>query len=177
MRCKIPEYCDEYGSYVVVTDFGVGDRTDFIMSPRGYSRLGRNPDASAELFKYGVVEVEYRRIPCRYKGYNIVFKVHENSKFPDYIAVAILYVGGQNDVTAVELWQVRFKLQNPFTANCFSFSLQGYIFAIEFQLPRIELSLVYLFKKEKSYLILHACYSYTNLEINLHSKPLRTCMC
>ena len=106
MRCKIPELCDENGAYVVVTDFGVGDRTDFIMSPRGYSKLGKNGDASAELFKYGVVDIEYKRIPCKYNGYNILFKVHERSKNPHYLAILILYVGGTNDVTAVQLWQV-----------------------------------------------------------------------
>lgn len=106
MRCKNPQYCDDYGSYVVATDYGEGDRTDFVMSPRAYSRLGRNPDASAELFKYGVVDVEFRRIPCRYNGFNTVIKIHENSRFPDYLAIVVLYVAGQNDVTSLELWQV-----------------------------------------------------------------------
>jgi len=105
-RCKIPQYCDENGAYVVVTDYGEGDRTDFIMSPRAYSRLGRNADASAELFKYGVVDIEYRRVPCSYTGYNVVFKVHEHSRNPDYFAVVVLYVDGTYDVTAVELFQV-----------------------------------------------------------------------
>ncbi|KAG5028371.1 Expansin-like B1 [Glycine soja] len=104
-RCKIPQYCDENGAYVVVTDYGEGDRTDFIMSPRAFSRLGRNADASAELFKYGVVDIEYRRVPCSYTGYNVVFKVHEHSRNPDYFAVVVLYVDGTYDVTAVELFQ------------------------------------------------------------------------
>lgn len=106
VRCKVPQYCDENGAYVVVTDYGEGDRTDFIMSPRGYSRLGSNEAASAELFKYGVVDVEYRRVPCKYNGYNIVVKVHEHSKNPDYFAVLVLYVEGIYDVTALEMWQV-----------------------------------------------------------------------
>lgn len=106
MRCKIAGLCDENGAYVVVTDYGVGDRTDFIMSPRGYSRLGRNADASAELFKYGVVDIEYKRVPCKYNGYNVLVKVHERSKNPHYLAILILYVGGTNDVTDVQLWQV-----------------------------------------------------------------------
>lgn len=91
---------------MVVTDYGVGDRTDFIMSPRAYSRLGKSADASAELFKYGVVDVEYRRVPCRYNGYNVLLKVHERSNNPHYLAILFLYVGGTYDVTAVQLWQV-----------------------------------------------------------------------
>lgn len=105
VRCKIPQYCDENGATVVVTDYGEGDRTDFIMSPRGYAKLGRNEDASAELFKYGVVDIEYKRVPCMYSGYNIVAQVHERSKNPDYFAVVVLYVDGMYDVNAVEMWQ------------------------------------------------------------------------
>ncbi|XP_057725919.1 expansin-like B1 isoform X3 [Arachis stenosperma] len=104
-RCKLEQYCDEEGTYVVVTDYGEGDRTDFVLSPRAYKKLGRNDEAAAELFKYGVVDIEYRRVPCRYEGYNIVFKVHERSKNPEYFAVVILYVNGAYDVTAVQLWQ------------------------------------------------------------------------
>ncbi|KAI9089152.1 hypothetical protein K1719_029431 [Acacia pycnantha] len=113
VRCKNAQVCDEYGTYVVVTDYGEGDRTDFVMSPRAYARMGRNPDASEELFKYGVVEVEYRRIPCRYGGYNVVFKVQEQSSYPDYIAIVVLNVAGQNDITAVELWREDCKQWRP----------------------------------------------------------------
>ncbi|XP_004511738.1 expansin-like B1 [Cicer arietinum] len=105
VRCKIPQLCDENGAYVIVTDYGVGDRTDFIMSPRGYSKLGKNGDASVELFKYGVVDVEYKRVPCKYNGYNVLLKVHDRSKNPHYLAILVLYVGGTNDVIAVQLWQ------------------------------------------------------------------------
>jgi len=90
----------------VVTDYGEGDRTDFIMSPRGYAKLGRNADASAELFKYGVVDIEFKRVACMYSGQNIVAQVHERSKNPDYFAVVVLYVDGMYDVNAVEMWQV-----------------------------------------------------------------------
>ncbi|XP_061343913.1 expansin-like B1 [Gastrolobium bilobum] len=114
VRCKIPQYCDEYGAYVVVTDYGEGDRTDFIMSPRGYSSLGRNDDASAELSKYGVVDVEYKRVPCKYGGNNnVLLKVHESSKNPYYLAILVLYVGGTYDVTAMELWQEDSKEWRP----------------------------------------------------------------
>ncbi|KAJ1415045.1 RlpA-like protein, double-psi beta-barrel domain [Sesbania bispinosa] len=105
VRCKIPELCDVNGANVVVTDYGEGDRTDFIMSPRGFSKLGRNQDASDKLKKYGVVDVEYRRVSCTFKGYSITFEINEHSKNPGYFAIVVLYVGGTYDVTAVEMWQ------------------------------------------------------------------------
>lgn len=105
VRCKIPQYCDDNGALVVVTDYGEGDRTDFIMSPRAFSGLGRNAAASEKLKKYGVLDVEYKRVSCTFKGNNIVYQINEHSKNPGYFAIAILYVGGSYDVNAVEMWQ------------------------------------------------------------------------
>ncbi|KAF3448248.1 hypothetical protein FNV43_RR08961 [Rhamnella rubrinervis] len=91
------------GMNVVVTDYGEGDRTDFILSSRAHAKLAR-PNLTLELFAYGEVDVEYRRISWHYNGYKLMFKVHENSRYPHYLAI-LLYVGGQNDITSVELRQ------------------------------------------------------------------------
>lgn len=89
----------------MVTDHGEGDYTDFIMSPRAFAKLA-HPNTAFELFSYGVVDVQFRRVSCQYPNYNTVkFKVHEHSRYPDYLAIIIIYVGGQNDITVVELWQ------------------------------------------------------------------------
>ncbi|XP_054775855.1 expansin-like B1 [Prosopis cineraria] len=106
VRCRDAQYCDEYGSLVVATDYGEGDRTDFVMSPRGYSRLGRNPESSAELFKYGVVAVEYTRVTCTFAGANPLIRIHESSKYPDYLALVVLYMPGQFDIVSMEIYQV-----------------------------------------------------------------------
>lgn len=90
---------------MVVTDQGEGDHTDFILSVRAYTKLALN-GLAAELFSYGVVEVEYKQIPCQYPGYNLMFKVHEHSRFPDYLALVALYQAGVDEITAIELWQV-----------------------------------------------------------------------
>ncbi|GAY68849.1 hypothetical protein CUMW_267370 [Citrus unshiu] len=104
VRCNVPDVCTDYGVHVVVTDYGEGDDTDFILSPRAFGRMAL-VDKSEELYTFGVVDVEFLRVPCRFRGYNVKFKVHENSKYPQYLAVSMLYVGGQNDVQAVEIWQ------------------------------------------------------------------------
>ncbi|KAK4262544.1 hypothetical protein QN277_028093 [Acacia crassicarpa] len=106
VRCTNAIYCDEYGSLVVATDYGEGDRTDFVMSPRAFWRMGRSPEASAELLKYGVVDVQYTRVSCAYAGANTLIRIHETSKFPDYLALVVLYVPGQFDVASVEIFQV-----------------------------------------------------------------------
>ncbi|XP_027941762.1 expansin-like B1 [Vigna unguiculata] len=104
VKCKIPELCDANGAFLVATDKGYGDRTDFVMSPQAFSRLGRNQNASAELKKHGTVEIEYRRVPCTFMG-NVLFHIKESSSNPGYLAVVILNINGKYDVTAVEMWQ------------------------------------------------------------------------
>ena len=110
VKCKIPELCDANGAFLVATDQGYGDRTDFVMSPQAFSRLGRNQNASAELKKYSTVDIEYRRVPCTFMG-NVLFHIKESSSNPGYLAVVILNLNGKYDVTAVEMWQVCIKCQ------------------------------------------------------------------
>ncbi|KAK7262170.1 hypothetical protein RJT34_29731 [Clitoria ternatea] len=111
VRCKIAEYCNANGANVVVTDYGEGDRTDFILSPRALEQLGRN-NASEKLKKYGVLDIEYKRVPCRYPG-NVLFHVKESSNNPGYFAVILLNVNGKYDVTAVELWRKERRQWEP----------------------------------------------------------------
>ncbi|KAF6135410.1 hypothetical protein GIB67_027284 [Kingdonia uniflora] len=103
VRCTIPQLCTDDGVKLVVTDHGEGDHTDFIFSPRGFTKLAR-PNLAGELMAYGVVDIEYKRISCQYPGYNLMFKVHEHSKFPDYLAIVVVYQAGQKDIIAVQLW-------------------------------------------------------------------------
>ncbi|XP_058106574.1 expansin-like B1 [Magnolia sinica] len=104
VRCTQPQLCTEDGVKILVTDHGQGDNTDFILSARGFGKLA-HPNMDIELMAHGVIDIEYRRVSCQYPGYNLMFKVHENSRFPDYLAIVILYQAGQKDITAVELWQ------------------------------------------------------------------------
>ena len=105
VRCKIPKLCDVNGVTLVVTDYGQGDGTDFIMSPRAFSKLGVNKIASEEIKKKGTVDIEFKRVPCKYTG-NVLFHVQETSSNPGYFAVVILFVNGKYDLTDVEMWQV-----------------------------------------------------------------------
>ncbi|KAH9321456.1 hypothetical protein KI387_016095, partial [Taxus chinensis] len=104
VKCSDVELCGEEGVKVVVTDYGQGDRTDFILSSHGYTQLART-DKTKELLSLGVVDVEYKRISCQYPGYKIMFKIDESSNFPDYLALQFWYQAGQKDILAVELCQ------------------------------------------------------------------------
>ncbi|XVF13483.1 hypothetical protein REPUB_Repub08aG0211500 [Reevesia pubescens] len=104
VRCTNPQLCTDNGVNVVVTDYGEGDHTDFILSSRAYGRMAQS-DTSGELFAYGVVGVEYQRIPCQYDGYKLQFMVNEHSKYPSYLAIVILYQAGKNEILAIDIWQ------------------------------------------------------------------------
>ncbi|KAH9321461.1 hypothetical protein KI387_016100, partial [Taxus chinensis] len=106
VRCLHPEFCSDGGLKIVVTDYGQGDRTDFILSPTAYAKLARK-DKTTDLILMGVVEVEFIRISCQYPGHNILFKIDESSNVPDYLALQFWYLEGQKDVLAVELYQER----------------------------------------------------------------------
>ncbi|GFP96488.1 expansin-like b1 [Phtheirospermum japonicum] len=104
VRCKIPGLCSEDGTKVLVTDYGEGHYTDFIVSVNGFASLAASPNTAPQLFAYGVVDVEYRRIPCVHVGYNLMLKVHEKSSWPSYLAIVPVYQGGVYDVIGVQVW-------------------------------------------------------------------------
>ncbi|GAA0159605.1 hypothetical protein LIER_16342 [Lithospermum erythrorhizon] len=103
VRCKNNPHCSEDGTNIIVTDYGEGHYTDFILTASAYAKMAQSNMASA-LYSYGVVDVEYKRIPCTYSSYNLVLKVHEHSKNPSYLAVIPLYQAGVSDINSMEVW-------------------------------------------------------------------------
>ncbi|GAB4834640.1 hypothetical protein Ancab_032903 [Ancistrocladus abbreviatus] len=111
VRCKAP-MCKDDGVQVVVTDHGAGDDADFILSPRAYTRMARS-GAEEQLLGCGVVDIEYRRVPCQYDGSNLFLKIHEKSKYPHYLALVPFYQAGMSDIVAMEIWQDDCKEWRP----------------------------------------------------------------
>ena len=105
MKCKIPGPCTADGVQVVATDYGAGDNTDFILSKHAFAAMAR-PKADSKLFAYGVVPVDYVRVPCSYPGHTLAVMINKQSRFPDYLAIALVYQDGKCDITAVQLRQV-----------------------------------------------------------------------
>lgn len=87
-----------------MTDYGQGDNTDFILSHHAFEAMAQ-PGTADSLFAYGVVDVEYQRVPCRYVGHKIQVKVHEYSRNPDYLAIIMLYQAGKSNILSVDIWQ------------------------------------------------------------------------
>lgn len=103
VRCKTGG-CTEDGVVVVATDFGVGDWTDFLLTAKAYAKMAQ-PGFEGALLSYGVVNIEYRRVPCTFRGSNLIFSVHPGTKFPHYFAIIIIYPAGLYDVVGAQIWQ------------------------------------------------------------------------
>ncbi|KAL5973794.1 hypothetical protein ACLOJK_030451 [Asimina triloba] len=104
VTCTDPKLCTEDGVEIMVTDHGASDNTDFILSIHAFAGMA-SQNKSQELIAFGVVDIEYERIPCKFPGYYVMVKVHENSRFPDYLVIIFIYQAAEKDILAVDLWK------------------------------------------------------------------------
>ncbi|KAK4485858.1 hypothetical protein RD792_008506, partial [Penstemon davidsonii] len=107
VKCSNMNYCSDKGVNVVITDHGSSHNTDFILSSRAFGRMAQNTDAAASLLALGIVDIEYRRVPCSYPNKNITIKIDENSNYPHYLAFVIWYQQGKKDITSVQLCETQ----------------------------------------------------------------------
>ncbi|KAL0365726.1 UNVERIFIED_CONTAM: Expansin-like A2 [Sesamum angustifolium] len=105
MRCKNEDICSKEGSRIIVSDMNEDNRTDFVLSSRGFMGMAKK-GMGQDILKLGVVDVEYKRIACDYKDKNLVVVVEESSQNPNYLALKFLYQGGQTEIVAVDVAQV-----------------------------------------------------------------------
>jgi hypothetical protein len=105
IRCTDPKLCNKSGATIVVADFTRNNQTDFVVSRSTFSSLAI-AKKGPRLLKSGIIDIEYKRVPCEYKGQNMVVKVDESSQYPYYLAVQFLYQGGQTEIVNVDVAQV-----------------------------------------------------------------------
>ncbi|XP_042402318.1 expansin-like A3 isoform X2 [Zingiber officinale] len=105
MRCKNANICSRGGVKVTLTDLNKSNSTDFVLSGPAFMAMARNGMAR-ELNKLGILDVEYKRIPCDYENKNLSIRVEENSRRPNYLAVKFVYQGGQTDIVGVDVARV-----------------------------------------------------------------------
>lgn len=108
IRCKQSKICSQTGTKVVLTDLHTdksNTATDFVLSSRAYRGMAL-PGKDKILLGLGIVDVEYQRVPCVYNNKNLTLLVEGHSKPPYYLAIKILYQGGQADIPAVEVARV-----------------------------------------------------------------------
>lgn len=50
------------------------------------------------------------RIPCEYNNKNLLVRVEEWSQYPNYLAIKLLNQGGQTEIVAIDIAQVRLTI-------------------------------------------------------------------
>ncbi|KAK8481723.1 hypothetical protein V6N13_018364 [Hibiscus sabdariffa] len=105
IRCKNPKLCTSTGAKVILTDLNPHSQADFVLSSKAFMALAY-PSMVRDILKHGIVDVEYKRVPCEYKNQNIAVRVEGSSKHPNYLAIKLLYQGGQTEVFGINVSQV-----------------------------------------------------------------------
>jgi len=105
IRCKNARLCTKQGTKVIVTDLNKNNQTDFVLSSRAFMGMA-NKGMGQDILKLGIVDVEYKRVPCDYKNQNLAVRVEEMSQKPNYLAVKFLYQGGQTEIVGVDVAKV-----------------------------------------------------------------------
>ncbi|KAL3539133.1 hypothetical protein ACH5RR_002499 [Cinchona calisaya] len=105
IRCKNTKLCSKEGTKVIVTDLNKSNETDFVLSSRAFRGMAVQ-GKDQQLLKLGLVDVQYKRVPCDYNKSNLAIRVEESSHKPNYLAIKFLYQGGQTEIVAVDVAQV-----------------------------------------------------------------------
>ncbi|TYJ44484.1 hypothetical protein E1A91_A03G228600v1 [Gossypium mustelinum] len=105
IRCKDSKLCSSKGTKVTLTDLNHNNQTDFVLTSRAFMAMA-NKGKGQDVLKLGIVDVEYKRIPCEYKNQNLAIRVEESSHKPYYLAIKLLYQGGQTEIVAIDVAQV-----------------------------------------------------------------------
>ncbi|KAG6712109.1 hypothetical protein I3842_05G089100 [Carya illinoinensis] len=105
IRCKNTTLCTREGTTVILTDLNHNNQTDFVLSSRAFTAMAQK-EMSQQILKLGIIDVEYKRVPCQYGNQNLAARVEESSQKPLYLAVKFLYQGGQTEIVGVDVAQV-----------------------------------------------------------------------
>ncbi|XP_071693740.1 expansin-like A2 [Rutidosis leptorrhynchoides] len=105
VRCMDKKMCSKSGTQVIVTDLNKNTQTELVLSSRALMSMA-NKGMEQNILKLGAANVEYKRVPCDYKGKNLAVRVEESSHKLQYLAIKFLYQGGQTEIVAVYIAKV-----------------------------------------------------------------------
>ncbi|KAJ4965320.1 hypothetical protein NE237_017169 [Protea cynaroides] len=116
IRCKNQTLCSSGGTKVILTDLNKDNQTSFVLTGSAFAALAKGGLAD-DIVKLGIVDVEYKRIPCDYGNQNLSVRVEETSQKPQYLAIDLLFQGGQTDIFQVKVAQVGTSDWTPLSRN------------------------------------------------------------
>lgn len=104
VRCKDTRFCRTQGTTIMVTDSQGDKRADFVLNKNAFGALAYN-GMSQNLLNLGIVDIEYKRVPCDFNQ-NLAVIVENYSSKPYYLAILVLYQSGQTDIVGVDVASV-----------------------------------------------------------------------
>ncbi|XP_034600885.1 expansin-B1 [Setaria viridis] len=103
IKCKVPE-CSIQPVRVFITDMNYGPVAPyyFDLSGTAFGSMAK-PGLNDQLRRRGIIDLDFRRVPCKYvAGQRIVFHVEEGSN-PFYLAVLVKFVAVDGSIVQMDL--------------------------------------------------------------------------
>ncbi|KAL6871549.1 hypothetical protein ACP4OV_014378 [Aristida adscensionis] len=120
VKCTSNAACSGQPVTIVITDESPGglfpgEVAHFDMSGTAMGAMAKRGKAD-KLRAGGVLRIQYRRVPCKYSGVNIAFKVDRGAN-PFFFEVLPEFEDDDGDLTAVDLMEAGSHVWTPMTHN------------------------------------------------------------
>ncbi|KAK3158648.1 hypothetical protein QOZ80_2AG0139830 [Eleusine coracana subsp. coracana] len=108
VKCTGHASCSSSPVTVVLTDLCpagacLAEPVHFDLSGTAFGAMA-NPGQADRLRAAGYLQIQYTRVPCKWQGVDVAFKVDGGSN-PFYLALLVEYESGDGDLRSVELMQ------------------------------------------------------------------------
>ncbi|GJN30005.1 hypothetical protein PR202_gb18278 [Eleusine coracana subsp. coracana] len=105
IRCVANPACSGIPETVIITDMNYYPVAPyhFDLSGTAFGAMAKD-DRNDELRHAGIIDIQFKRVPCLYPGLTVTFHVEHGSN-PYYLAVLVEYANGDGDVVQVDLME------------------------------------------------------------------------
>ncbi|PAN48537.1 hypothetical protein PAHAL_9G388500 [Panicum hallii] len=105
IRCTNHAACSGNPETVIITDMNYYpvSKYHFDLSGTAFGAMAK-PGRNDELRHAGIIDIQFKRVPCDYPGQKVTFHVEEGSN-PVYFAVLVEFEDGDGDAVQVDLME------------------------------------------------------------------------
>jgi hypothetical protein len=105
IRCTNHAACSGNPETVIITDMNYYpvSKYHFDLSGTAFGAMAK-PGRNDELRHAGIIDIQFKRVPCNYPGQKVTFHVEEGSN-PMYLAVLVEFEDKDGDVVQVDIMQ------------------------------------------------------------------------
>uniref|UniRef100_A0A0E0GFK3 Expansin-like EG45 domain-containing protein n=1 Tax=Oryza nivara TaxID=4536 RepID=A0A0E0GFK3_ORYNI len=109
IRCVGHPACSGLPETVIITDMNYYPVSlyHFDLSGTAFGAMAKD-NRNDELRHAGIIDIQFRRVPCQYPGLTVTFHVEQGSN-PVYMAILVEYENGDGDVVQVDLMESHYS--------------------------------------------------------------------